>query len=242
MREGAMQAGYRRISEFMEVTQDVCFRLREIRGMPLDVESNPMSGAVDAEDKFETHQVQDTSKVLTIDITVSYITIMNYRTGILLIGSLLSAQSREHAEASIILRLPASPAAVFPLFGPVRESEWAPHWNPTILYPPDRGQSAGAVFTTRQHLHDTVWVLTTYEEAALRVSYVIVRPAISASQLDIALKPIGEKETEATVTHRLTSLSEDGDGYVKKFGAQFPLEREHWEQAISGRLRELTRR
>jgi hypothetical protein len=151
-------------------------------------------------------------------------------------------QTREHAQASITLRLPAPPSVVFPLFGPVREAEWAPHWNPTILYPPDRVQSAGAVFTTRQHDHDVVWVLTIYDEAAIRIGYVIVRPGISASQLDIALKPIGEKETEATVTHHVTSLSADGDSFVKEFAAEFPTEREHWEQAISGRLRELTKR
>jgi hypothetical protein len=175
---------------------------------------------------------------------------MKYSLGaLLMIGSLALGQTREHAQASITVRLPAPPAVVFPLFGPVREAEWAPHWNPTILYPPDRDrrQSAGAVFTTRQltpgqHDRDVVWVLTTYDEAALRIGYVIVRPAINASQLDITLKPIGEKETEATVTHRLTSLSEEGDAFVKEFAAEFPLERDHWEQAISGRLRELTRR
>jgi hypothetical protein len=43
----------------------VRFRLREIRSMPLDVKPNPMSGAVDAKDKFESHHVQDTSKILT---------------------------------------------------------------------------------------------------------------------------------------------------------------------------------
>jgi hypothetical protein len=224
----------------------VRLRLREIRSVPLDIEPNPMSGAVDAEDKFESHQVQDTPKVLTKYSTISYLTIMKYTVCVFLLAAALG-QTREHAQASITLRLPAPPAVVFPLFGPVREAEWAPHWNPTILYPPDRRQSAGSVFTTRQHdraVHDrdAVWVLTTYDEAALRIGYVIVRPAISASQLDIALKLIGEKETEATVTHRLTSLSEEGDGFVKEFAAEFPLERDHWEQAISGRLRELTGR
>jgi hypothetical protein len=172
---------------------------------------------------------------------------MKYTLGVLLLACLASGQTREHAQASITLRLPAPPAVVLPLFGPVREAEWAPHWNPTILYPPDRSQSAGAVFTTRQstggqHDHDVIWVLTTYEEAALRIGYVIVRPGISASQLDVALKPVGEKETEATVIQKLTSLSEDGDSFVKEFAAEFPLERDHWEQAISGRLRELSRR
>ena len=181
---------------------------------------------------------------LTKYSTVSYITIMNYRIGAVLIACLCcggSAQTREHAEASIVLRLPAPPSVVFPLFGPVRESEWAPHWNPTILYPPDRSQKAGSVFTTRQHGQDEVWVLTTYDETALQIRYVIVSEGQNAAQLDISLKAIGAKETEATVTHRLTSLSEEGDGYVKDFAVQFPLERDHWEHAISARLRELMR-
>jgi hypothetical protein len=168
---------------------------------------------------------------------------MKYSSGaFLMILCAAWGQTREHAQATITLRLRATPSVAFPLFGPVRESEWAPHWNPTILYPLGGGQSAGAVFTTKQHDRDAIWVLTTYDEAALRIGYVIVRPSISASQLDIALKPIGEKETEATVTHTLTSLSEDGDSFVKEFAAEFPLERDHWEQAISGRLREVTRR
>src|ERR1700689_5409508 len=98
-------------------------------------------------------KLKDTSKALTEYSTVSYITIMNYRLGLVLaacLSCLVSAQTREHAEASIVLHLPAPPAVVFPLFGPVRESEWAPHWNPTILYPPDRSQKAGMAFTTRQ--------------------------------------------------------------------------------------------
>ena len=188
-------------------------------------------------------QIKDTSKALTVDSTVSYITVMKYSIAVVLMAGLaggVPAQTREHAEASIVLRLPAPPQAVFPLFGPVRESEWSPHWNPTILYPLDHSQKAGAVFTTRRHDQDVVWVLTTYDAAALRISYVTVSPARTAAQLDIALKAIGEKETEATVTERLTSLSADADQHVKDFAREFPLERDHWEQAISGRLRELT--
>ena len=167
---------------------------------------------------------------------------MNYRTALALtaFACLASAETREHAEASIILRLPAVPSVVFPLFGPVRESEWAPHWDPTILYPPDRTQKAGAVFTIRQHDQDVIWVLTTYDAATLRIAYVTISPGRTAGQLDISLKPIGANETEATVTHRVTALSENANEYVKDFAVQFPLERDHWEHAISARLRELT--
>lgn len=167
---------------------------------------------------------------------------MNYTTAALFTAGIacgLSAQTREHAEPSMVLRLPAPPALAFPLFGPVRETEWAPEWSPTILYPPDRSQKAGAVFTTTNRHQDRIWVLSTYDEAALKISYVIVRPRISAGQLDIALRAVGQSESEVTVTHRVTSLSEEGDAHVKTMATHFPLEREEWEQAISARLREL---
>ena len=77
----------------------------------------------------------------------------------------------------------------FPLFGPLRESEWSSHWNPTMLYPTGRTQKSGAVFTTRQHDQDVVWILTAYDEAALsRSDYVHVWPGMCATMLDISLK------------------------------------------------------
>ena len=164
---------------------------------------------------------------------------MKYAISFLLAWGALG-QTREHAEASMVLRLQAPPEVVFPLFGPIREAEWAPHWNPTLLFPADRAQKAGAVFTTRQHDRDVIWILTTYDAAAFRIGYVMVAPGQTAGQLDITLKAIGEKETEATVTHRWTSLAGGWDSRVKEFGEQFPFEREHWEHAIGARLRELT--
>lgn len=149
------------------------------------------------------------------------------------------AQTREHTETSIVFRLPAPPAVAFPLFGPVREVEWSPHWNPRMLYPADKSQTAGSVFTTTQQRQEVVWVLATYDAAALRVGYVIVWPGMCATQLDIVLKVAGENETDATVTYRQTALSEAGDDYVKDFASHFPSQRNHWQQAISGRLEEL---
>ncbi|HLK21986.1 MAG TPA: hypothetical protein VKT81_23720 [Bryobacteraceae bacterium] len=153
---------------------------------------------------------------------------------------LAPAQSREHSEASFTLRLPAPPSVVFPLFGPIRESEWSPDWSPTVLYPADRIQKAGAVFTTLQHEQKSIWILTTYDAAALRIGYVIVTPERTAAQLDISLRALADRETEVTVIHRLTSLGEASDDRVKRFAREFPQEREHWQQAISRRVRELT--
>lgn len=149
------------------------------------------------------------------------------------------AQTRSHVEAVMTLHLDASPAAVLPLFGPVREGEWAPGWNPTILYPADRSQKSGSVFTTGKPGKEAVWIMTAYDEAALRVSYVIVDPGVTAEQLDIVLKLASGGKTEAVLTHRWTALSDRADARIADWAAEFPAQHEHWEHAINARLQEL---
>src|ERR1039458_1534150 len=109
------------------MTENVGFRLREIGGVPLDVESYPMGGAVNAKDKLETHQVKDTSKVLTIDSTVSYITIMKYSASVLIccVACSVSAQTREHAQAGFTLRLSAVRAGPGIRVGSALESNYS---------------------------------------------------------------------------------------------------------------------
>ena len=158
---------------------------------------------------------------------------------LLFMEGLTQAQTREHADASIAIRLAAPPSVVFPLFGPVREGEWSPHWNPKFLFPAEKSQVAGAAFTTREDEGEAVWVLDIYDEATLRITYVIVLPGVCVARLEIALKPGANNTTEASVTHHFTALSEAGDKYVKENAKSFPDEREHWEHAMNHRLAEL---
>jgi hypothetical protein len=155
---------------------------------------------------------------------------------LLLLSSLTAvAQNRAHAEAVMILHLDAPPAMVLPLFGPIRESEWSPHWNPKILYPADKHEQAGCVFTNG----DAIWLMTVYDLAALHVSYVIATPGESAAQLDIVLKASHGGATEATITHRATSLSDAHDRDVVESIRGFAMQQDHWEHAINARLKEL---
>ncbi len=165
---------------------------------------------------------------------------MTYRLLFLLMLSIASAaQTREHAETSIVFALPAPPALAFPLFGPVRESEWSPHWKPHFLYPPDPSQAAGAVFTTGPDRNRTIWMLAVYDAAAFHIQYLILQPGMCATTLDIVLGPAADDTSEASVTYRQTALSEAGDRYVKDFAADFPSQRDHWQHAISQRLQEI---
>src|ERR1044071_380807 len=78
----------------------------------------------------------------------------------------------EQRTQSFTIVLNGSVADVTPLFGPVREAEWAPDWSPRFIYPAQGVQREGAVFTTSTgHGRDRLWLLTTYDLTNGRVEY-----------------------------------------------------------------------
>jgi hypothetical protein len=155
----------------------------------------------------------------------------------LLMASFGRGQTRAHVEASITIDLEAAPAVVLPLFGPIREAEWAHGWSPVMLYPADGRQQADAVFTTDNNGTDVVWVLTRFDERALEVQYVQVLPKVWAGEILIRLRDTGKGHSQATVTYCRTALSPEADSGVKAFALHFPEQREHWQNAINQRLR-----
>src|SRR5262245_6210047 len=84
------------------------------------------------------------------------------------------------------IRLAAPPALVFPLFGPVEEQRWEPHWNPTFLYPPSGATQRDAVFTA-EHADGTptFWTIVAFEPDNYRISYVRMHPATHVARIDI---------------------------------------------------------
>jgi hypothetical protein len=154
----------------------------------------------------------------------------------LLLASLGQAQTRAHAEASITIDLEAVPAVVLPLFGPVREAEWAHGWSPVMIYPADGRQLEGSVFTTEGKNTDVVWILTRFDQRALEVDYAQVLPNVWAGETLIRLKAVGKNHAQATVTYRRTALSLEADEGVKAFARHFPEQKDHWQEAINHRL------
>jgi hypothetical protein len=142
--------------------------------------------------------------------------------------------SLSHAAASIELHLNASADAAFPLFGPVRESEWAPEWSPVWIYPPAPLQSAdGAVFTTTHHAGVATWVMTVYDTDKRAVEYVNFIAGRRVTQISITVRPETAATSIARVSYRVTALSQEGGEFVAHFAKNFPGEGPHWEKAVN---------
>src|SRR4029453_6470 len=106
-------------------------------------------------------------------------------------------------------------ADVTPLFGPVREAEWAPDWSPRFIQPAQGAQREGVVFTTRSgEGKDRIWLLTPYDVRGGRVEYVVTTPAFTATEIKIRVVPDGEKHCKATIKYRRSALGPEGNEEV----------------------------
>jgi HSP20 family molecular chaperone IbpA len=141
-------------------------------------------------------------------------------------------------QRSFTIRLDAPVADTTPLFGPVREAEWAPGWTPQFAYPRGGGQIEGAVFTTTSNNQRRIWMLTTYDEKQGRIDYVVVTPGVTANEIKIRISPDGLNHSRATITYRHCSLAMEGNKEVEKLDeAWAEQQRSHWEVAINDALR-----
>jgi hypothetical protein len=96
----------------------------------------------------------------------------------------------EQRTQSFRIGLNGSVADVTPLFGPVREAEWAPGWSPRFIHPARALQREGAVFTTtRADGKDRFWLLTTYDPRNGRVEYVVMAPGFTVNEIKIRVLP-----------------------------------------------------
>ena len=145
---------------------------------------------------------------------------------------------------SAALTLPAPPERAFPLFGPIREAEWAEGWQPDLVYAASPlGDEPGAVFTTH-HLNepDTIWLVAQFDPKTCTIEYVRVTPGLRIARVTIICRPAPGGATHADVTYQFTALSEEGNHSVEEFSeAHYQHMMSAWQTAISHTLATGTR-
>lgn len=144
---------------------------------------------------------------------------------------------------SFTIRLDASVADALPLFGPVRETEWAPGWAPHFLHPDGGAQREGVLFTTTTpEGHEQLWTLTEYDVNAGRVAYVIITPGFTAKEIKIRVVPDGDGRCTATITYRQSALVPRANDEVRHLDAHWAAAQgPHWEAAINAALKRARR-
>src|SRR4030095_11109251 len=132
------------------------------------------------------------------------------------------AAALEQRTQSFTIVLKGSVTNATPLFGPVREAEWAPGWAPHFLHPPEGAQREGVIFTTTaSEGKERLWLITAYDIKEGRVDYVIITPGFTANEVKIRVVPDGDRQCKATITYRHSAVAPEGNEEVNKLDA-------HW--------------
>jgi hypothetical protein len=148
------------------------------------------------------------------------------------------AAALEQRTQSFTIMLKGAVSDVTPLFGPVREAEWAPTWTPRFIHPAEGAQREGVVFTTTSaNGKERLWLLTAYDVKEGRIEYVCVTPGFTANEIKIRVLPDGEGNCKATITYRHSALTREGNEEVTKLDTHWAeQQRVHWQTAINAAL------
>lgn len=140
---------------------------------------------------------------------------------------------RVQKSASFIVN--ASMEKAFPLFGPIREKDWAAGWEPQMIYSIDPLVEEHMVFQTKG-THNSepeyTWALTQYKPSDFFIEY-----TVSTSNriwfITVKCQPHGET-TNVTVTYSYTGLNELGNQLNKTaIEKMYEHNLKDWEEAIN---------
>ena len=127
---------------------------------------------------------------------------------------------------------------VFPLFGPIREKEWADGWDPQILVLESDNIEKHMVFQTHPHIEDEqdmyTWTVSTYDPDRGQIEYTIFTKT-RLWWINIDCRPLeGGSACEASVTYTYVGLDERGNERNRKaLAAMYKHDLKDWEHAIN---------
>ncbi|MGD2147394.1 MAG: hypothetical protein PVH41_11930 [Anaerolineae bacterium] len=139
------------------------------------------------------------------------------------------------------ITLGAPLASVFPLFGPVRETEWATGWEPEVLYSATGLLEEHMVFRTRSHrAHepDLTWTVSRYSPDEAVIEYTVFAPGRLWWIAIQCRESAGGDTTRAEITYTYTGLTEEGNAANERaLEEMYRHDLRDWEGAINHYLR-----
>ncbi len=131
---------------------------------------------------------------------------------------------------------------VFPLFGAIREKEWADGFDPRIVYSVTNLLEEHMVFETRTEYpgeeSDKTWVVSKYGPEQAFIEYTVFT-SVRVYWITIQCRENpGEPTTQAQVTYTFIGLSSEGNALIEKARDEmFMHNLKDWEKAINHYLK-----
>jgi hypothetical protein len=140
----------------------------------------------------------------------------------------------ERISKTALIELRASIEKVFPLFGPIRETEWAYGWDPEIIFG-NIDPEEHMIFRTKAGYDDEkfyTWIVSQYSLAHHKIEY-----TVSTTQriwvITVQCTAHGNG-TKAMITYTYTSLTDTGaKRNEESLRNMFACDLKDWEEAIN---------
>jgi len=135
--------------------------------------------------------------------------------------------------STIILNAPLE--TVFPLFGPIKEMEWAHGWNPEIIYSETGDMEEHMVFKTRSYTGepDYTWIVSKYLPDDSLIEYTVFTLE-RIWYITIKSREKTAETTETEVTYTYTGLSKRGNKTNERaLHLMYSNNLKDWEEAIN---------
>lgn len=146
-----------------------------------------------------------------------------------------ASQTAERIKRSASFLVKAPIEKTFPLFGPIREKEWAAGWEPQVIYSRHPEVEEHMIFKTAGDTPEEkeyVWVVAQYKPAEFFIEY-----QVSTHQRIwfITVKCKSQQEnTLVSVTYSYTGLTDIGNRINQESLAKmFAHDLRDWEEAIN---------
>ncbi len=136
------------------------------------------------------------------------------------------------------IRLNGPLATVFPLFGAVREKDWAEGWDPQLVYSTTGLLDEHMVFRTRteypEEESDKTWVVSKLDTERALVEYTVFSSA-RLYWITVRCRENDEgRGTLAEVTYTFTALTEAGEALIRKAARDmYARDLEDWDADIN---------
>lgn len=152
-------------------------------------------------------------------------------------GSMPFIPERVSKTATIQIEAPIE--KVFPLFGPIKEMEWAHGWNPQRIYPKEAIMEEHMIFQTKssnEHESHFLWMVTQLDFTKHIIEYTVQTPN-RIWTISVQCNP-QNSATTATVIYCYTGLNDLGNELNKTALAQmYTDDLKDWEKALNHYLK-----
>lgn len=110
--------------------------------------------------------------------------------------------------------VPAPLDEAFPLFSPLGEKAWVPHWDPELLHPRGVSWTQGMIFRTASEKGDAIWLVSRLDLDAHEVEYRRVEPGRYVVRVSVRCTANRAGGTTVGTEYEFVGLSESGNAEI----------------------------